>query len=168
MKRLALSILTIFFLYAAYLQLNDPHPTIWISIYGFAALFTLSAIFRKESGLMRKCVALYGMFALVAATLLIIRSGQSAVTKLLEVEEGREGSGLLIVALAMLLCYISSSQPVGPSSKSPPQHQHNLGNVLSLMSLLVGTLAIAGALWLPQYYNSIGVPLPQHCGGKGQ
>jgi hypothetical protein len=65
-KHLALGVLTLFFIYAAYLQLNDPHPFVWVSIYGCAALLTLFTLLHTGSSLMRKCMALYGVVALIA------------------------------------------------------------------------------------------------------
>jgi hypothetical protein len=112
---------------------------------------------------------------------LLARGSQRSLIRVFEFEEGREGGGLLIISLAMLLCYTQFSTSVSTSSSSPSsdtttknssqqqkqnQHQRHFGSVLSLISLLIGILAIVGAVWLPQYYNSIGVPLPKHCGGK--
>jgi hypothetical protein len=66
MKQIALGVLTLFFLYAAYLQFNDPYPVLWVSIYGFAALFTLLTSFQKTNEIMKRCVMLYGVVAFVA------------------------------------------------------------------------------------------------------
>jgi hypothetical protein len=88
-----------------------------------------------------------------------------------ELEEGREGGGLLIVALSMFICYSTalSSASSSSSSELSSKKETSAGNMRTLfylLSLIVGALAIVGAVWLPQYYNSIGVPLPRHCGGK--
>jgi hypothetical protein len=65
MKQIALGVLTMFFLYAAYLQFNDPYPVIWVSIYGLAALFTLLTSIQKTHEFVKKCIMLYGVVAFV-------------------------------------------------------------------------------------------------------
>ena len=46
------AIVALLFLLFAYVQLNDPDPLIWFSIYLVVAIFSIASIFRKIPGLL--------------------------------------------------------------------------------------------------------------------
>jgi hypothetical protein len=79
-----------------------------------------------------------------------------------EHEEGRESGGLFIIALGMLLAYTTET---GRSKHSAADRVLNL---LAVLGLMIGLCAIGAAYSLPGYYNRIGVPIPEHCGGLKQ
>jgi hypothetical protein len=85
------------------------------------------------------------------------------ISRMFEYEEGREGGGLFIIALGMLLAY---------STEAGRGRKHNafdrIINLVAILGLMIGVCAIGAAYTLPGYYNRIGVPLPEHCGGLKQ
>lgn len=86
-----------------------------------------------------------------------------SLSRMFEFEEGREGGGLFIIALGMLLAY---STHTGRSHKNSPFDR--IINLVAILGLMIGVCAIGAAYTLPGYYNRIGVPLPEHCGGLKQ
>lgn len=106
-----------FFALAAYVQINDPDAEMWIVIYVIPAalIFLLSinpditghVIWRTLSGL-HCAICVIG-----AAYLLVPLLVSSNIRSILHEEEGRELSGLVIIALWMFLCKDSGRASVG-------------------------------------------------------
>jgi hypothetical protein len=105
--RAALALATAYFLFAAFVQLNDPDSAIWIVLYVAAATSTLLACFRRGHWLLPLAV---GATALVwGATLApaLARSTPAAIFGHIgmvdiHAEEAREALGLFIVAAIQL------------------------------------------------------------------
>lgn len=95
------------FLLSLVVQFNDPDPARWVAVYGLAAMACGLETVRRGSWMVP---ALVGIAALAGAAILAPRvAGQVRIAELLqsyemksvEVEEGREVGGLLIVAAWM-------------------------------------------------------------------
>ena len=94
-------VMTALFLWAAYVQLNDPDSGTWIALYAVAALGSL--LFAL--GRLRSWVALLLAIALVVGAFLYwpesfegVRFGEMGMANM-NIERGRESLGLAITAL---------------------------------------------------------------------
>ncbi|HSR60035.1 MAG TPA: transmembrane 220 family protein [Robiginitalea sp.] len=94
-------LMTALFLWAAYVQLNDPDPGIWIPIYGVAAVGSLLFAFGK----LKSWVALLLAIAFVVGAFLYwpesfegVSLGESGMANI-NIERGRESLGMAITAL---------------------------------------------------------------------
>ncbi|XP_073524554.1 transmembrane protein 220-like [Phyllobates terribilis] len=111
--RLCNGCMAAFFTLAAYVQINDPDAEIWIVIYVIpAALVFLLSINPDITGhiIWRTLSALHGAGCMIGASYLLL-SGN--IRNILHEEEGRELSGLVIIAGWMLLCKNSARAAVG-------------------------------------------------------
>ncbi|XP_077110756.1 transmembrane protein 220 isoform X2 [Ranitomeya variabilis] len=111
--RLCNLIMASFLTLAAYVQVNDPDAEIWIVIYVIpAALIFLLSINPDITGhiIWRTLSALHGAVCLIGASYLLL-SGD--IRNILHQEEGRELSGLVIIAVWILLCKDSARATVG-------------------------------------------------------
>lgn len=111
MSRMAFALLSVLFVWAAWLQLNDPDPILWMTTYMIAALFAAAAAACRPLP-----AAASALFALVTAAwalwlaTIVFGGGETqqmfpgeAGTGLafVDSEEGREMGGLAIVAAVM-------------------------------------------------------------------
>ncbi|XP_075207580.1 transmembrane protein 220 [Anomaloglossus baeobatrachus] len=111
--RLCNATMAAFFTLAAYVQINDPDAEIWIVIYVIpAALLFLLSLNPDITGhpIWRTLAGLHGALCVIGASYLLL-SGN--IRNILHQEEGRELSGLLIIALWMILCKDSGRAAVG-------------------------------------------------------
>ncbi|XP_073435829.1 transmembrane protein 220 [Dendrobates tinctorius] len=111
--RLCNVLMAAFLTMAAYVQINDPDAEIWIVIYVIpAALIFLLSINPDIAGhvIWRTMSALHGAVCVIGASYLLL-SGN--IRNILHQEEGRELSGLVIIAVWMLLCKDSARAAVG-------------------------------------------------------
>ena len=100
-------IMALLFVLAASVQLNDPDPLVWISLYLLAAMFCVAHAFQKLPSYWAAAFALVA--SLWALTLVPTFWGQVSLTdvfgyvgmKTEEVEVAREFGGLMIVAVWM-------------------------------------------------------------------
>ncbi|MEH6681530.1 MAG: transmembrane 220 family protein [Sediminicola sp.] len=96
-------VFSILFLWAAYVQYNDPDAYLWYFIYGSAACASLLFFFERLPRIVG--LVLFGMY--VIAAVLDWPSRFEGVTigdgDIKNVEEGREALGLLICGVIMLL-----------------------------------------------------------------
>ena len=105
--------MALLFAFAAALQLNDPDPVRWIAVYTAACAVSLVMVFRRR---VMPGIAL-AVFAIAIAWATLIAFGGPGATeyehmfdawemKSPSVEEAREASGLLIVAVWMAVLLI--------------------------------------------------------------
>jgi hypothetical protein len=114
--RIMMWLMLLLFLFAVVVQYNDPDPVSWMAIYGAAAVACILWLRRRMP---RWLPAVTGIVALIWAVIWS-RSvlGQVAFRDLfreagmatLEIEEGRELLGLLLVAIWMLVLFIASAK----------------------------------------------------------
>jgi hypothetical protein len=113
--RILTALMTVYFLFAAVMQYNDPDPVRWMAIYGAAALACWLALVRR---LWRWYPAGVALAAVVwAATLAPGVIGHVAPRELFSetamlapaVEEAREMLGLLIVAVWMGVLFATAT-----------------------------------------------------------
>ncbi|XP_074648051.1 transmembrane protein 220-like isoform X2 [Tubulanus polymorphus] len=128
-------LMSIFFVLAAYVQINDPDPYIWIPVYLIPALFTLSITITpkitdnkvwKVAIIIHIAISIAGAMYLLAV---VIEMLSLNLSNPLQHEEGRELSGLVIVIIWLTLCRFS---PLG--SNEPGRGSMNA------LILLTGTL----------------------------
>jgi len=93
-------VMTALFLLGAYVQLNDPDPGTWVSIYGVAALGSLLfALGRLKSwvGLLMAIGFVVGAFMYWPESFEGVRFGEGMAN--MNIERGRESLGLAITSL---------------------------------------------------------------------
>ncbi|KAM3922042.1 transmembrane protein 220 [Leptodactylus fuscus] len=141
-----------FFALAAYVQINDPDAEMWIVIYLIpAALIFLLSINPDITGhtIWKTLSSLHCAICVIGATYLLVSLLVSGnIRHILHEEEGRELSGLGIIALWMLLCKDSGRASVG------------------IFRLLVATsMSVFPFLtWIYIYVNKeMRTSWPQHC-----
>ncbi len=96
-------IFAIFFLWAAYLQLNDPDPIIWFTIYGVASLASVFFLIKKLDHVIAIGLAILffiGVFVYWPSKFEGISIGGGDINN---IEQARESLGLTINGLVMLL-----------------------------------------------------------------
>jgi len=94
---------TILFVWAAYVQHNDPDALMWYGIYGIAALASLLYVFGKLPyyvALLLFIAYLVGVVAFWPSEFEGVSLGTGDINN---IEQGRESLGLLINALVMLI-----------------------------------------------------------------
>lgn len=105
--------MALLFAFAAALQLNDPDPVRWITVYAAACVLSLVMVFKRRV----MPVIVLAVFAIAiawAATIAFGGPGASEYEHMFDawemkspsVEEAREASGLLIVAVWMIVLLI--------------------------------------------------------------
>lgn len=96
-------ILTLLFIWAAYVQYNDPDALLWYAIYGVAAAASLFFYLGKLNVI--AAVILSGIY--FVSTFIMWPEQYEGVTigngDIENIERGRESLGLLIVAIVMLI-----------------------------------------------------------------
>ncbi|EDO47950.1 predicted protein, partial [Nematostella vectensis] len=107
--RVANMLMAVFFALAAYVQINDPDPAIWITVYAIPCLLSsVVAIHFQVQGyflwraltVSHLCACICGALYLSTRVSVHVRNG---MVHPLEHEEGRELSGLLFVIMWMAL-----------------------------------------------------------------
>ena len=96
-------VFTLLFIWAAYVQYNDPDALLWYAIYGVAAAASLFFYLGK----LNVTAAVILSFIYLVSTFVMWPDQYEGVTigngDIENIERGRESLGLLIVALVMLL-----------------------------------------------------------------
>ena len=94
---------TLLFIWAAYVQYNDPDALLWYAIYGVAAVASLLFYLGKLS--YTGAIILGGIY--FAGTFVLWPDKFEGITigngDIVNIERGRESLGLLIVAIVMLV-----------------------------------------------------------------
>jgi hypothetical protein len=109
--RLAAGAMGLVFLAFAGLQLNDPDPALWTTLYVAASFLSALAAAGRPRTI---AVAVLGLGALAWAAPLLLRLGEVSGAEILggfsmkteAIEESREGLGLLIVSLWTAVLWI--------------------------------------------------------------
>jgi len=94
---------TILFLWSAYLQLNDPDPALWITVYLIAALASLLFVFNKLNFLL---AAILVICSITGAILNWPESFEGITFNDMShknIEEGREALGLLLCGFIFII-----------------------------------------------------------------
>jgi uncharacterized membrane protein YidH (DUF202 family) len=139
-----------FFVHAAYLQRNDPDPLLWCPIYLVAALISGIAAFGSAS-LVRILSLLYGCLCLMGVALCIIASPMRQVhwTEWMAVEEAREMSGLLLIAVEMAFIIYTSPRTSRSSRMKHHASSSAFETILSAIVTLIGVSSLVAALLVP-------------------
>jgi hypothetical protein len=115
--------MALLFAFAAAVQYNDPDPLRWIAIYSAACALSLLVFFRRRA-MTALSFAVFVIALVWAATIAFGGPTASEYGHMFDswemkspsVEEAREASGLLIVAVWMMVLFIRGVRPLHISS----------------------------------------------------
>nr|XP_054590639.1 transmembrane protein 220 [Nothobranchius furzeri] len=110
------AVMSLFFTLASYVQINDPDAGLWMVGYGVPAVLCALIGFRPhvtESLPWRRVADLHVMISSAIISMLGWKLYTGPVTHIFHQEEGREFSGLMLMAVWLLLCRHSGRAPVG-------------------------------------------------------
>lgn len=96
-------ILALLFLWAAFLQWNDPDAYMWYVIYGIPAVVSILFIFGRLSQGFAFLISIAYLVGMVFAWPDQFEGFTIGNGDILNIERGREAFGLLIIALVLLL-----------------------------------------------------------------
>lgn len=128
-RRSLLVLFALLFLFAAYVQLNDADPALWVSIYAAAAAISgLAAADRLPASVAALGTAAATLAAVTLAWQLAAASSWQPMhpdrverpVGLLETEKGREMLGLVLVASACALGWWTSTHTRSSKDRDPP------------------------------------------------
>ncbi|XP_056262735.1 transmembrane protein 220 [Pseudoliparis swirei] len=106
----------LFFALATYVQINDPDAGVWMVGYGLPAVLCACVGLKPhvtETLPWRRLADLHVMVSSAVVATLGWRLYREGLTDILQQEEGREFSGLMLTAAWLLLCRHSGRAPVG-------------------------------------------------------
>ncbi|XP_071321169.1 transmembrane protein 220 isoform X4 [Trachinotus anak] len=109
-------LMSLFFALAAYVQINDPDAGLWMVGYGVPAVLCAGIGWKPqvtETLPWRRVADLHVMTSAAAAAALGWALREEPVTHILQQEQGREFSGLMLTLVWLLLCRHSGRAPVG-------------------------------------------------------
>ncbi len=115
--RVISAIMALMFLFGLVVQYNDPDPLPWVAIYGAAALASLAAarghVARWLPGLVALISIVWSAALLpgVAGAVRFTEMFEEFEMKSVQIEQAREGFGLLIIALWMVVLFIVRPRP---------------------------------------------------------
>ncbi|KAM9296927.1 transmembrane protein 220 [Gastrophryne carolinensis] len=143
--------MALFFTLAAYVQINDPDASVWMVIYLLpAGLILLLSIKPHITGhvIWKTLSDLHTALCLIGASYLLGTLLLYGKKNILHEEEGRELSGLVIIALWLLLCRGSGQGIVGGLR----------------LSIAVSISVFPFLIWIYIYINKeMRTSWPQHC-----
>ncbi|XP_021069367.1 transmembrane protein 220 isoform X2 [Mus pahari] len=146
------ALMAAFFALAAVVQVNDPDAELWVVVYVIPAVLTLLVGFNPlvtGNFIWKSVSAIHMLFCVLWAGGLAYHFLLHAKQNILNEEEGRELSGLVIVTAWMALCHSSSKNPGGGRMHLA------IAVVITLFPLL---------LWLYVYMNKeMRSSWPTHC-----
>ena len=149
--------LSLFFVYAAYLQLNDPDPYLWIPAYLAFAWATSQAALRRVSWVVpASCAAASAAWAAGVYGSRTWPQLEGGLLAYLDVEEGREIGGLAVVFFTTAVAALHASRAGGQAVASGPVAVW-LGRLCALVAVVCTALAL-----FPPY-----VAYEKHCGAEG-
>ena len=96
-------VFTLLFIWAAYVQNNDPDATMWYLVYGLAALASILFVKNRLNfiiALILCCLSIAGAFLLWPEKFEGFAIGEGDIEN---IERGREAWGLIIIAMVMLV-----------------------------------------------------------------
>ncbi|XP_068192596.1 transmembrane protein 220 isoform X2 [Antennarius striatus] len=114
--RVCHGLMAVFFALAAYVQINDPDAGLWMVGYGVPAALSVSVGLDPhvtETLPWRRVADLHVMMSSASVAMLGWRLHGGGATDILQQEEGRELSGLVLTVVWFLLCRHSGRAPVG-------------------------------------------------------
>ncbi|XP_047212493.1 transmembrane protein 220 [Girardinichthys multiradiatus] len=114
--RISNVVMSVFFVLASYVQINDPDAGLWMVGYGVPAVLCAFLGFGPhvtETLPWRRVADLHLMISSAAIFILGFKLYTERVTQIFQQEEGREFSGLLLTAVWLILCRHSGRAPVG-------------------------------------------------------
>lgn len=97
------SVLTVLFLWALYVQHNDPDPYLWYALYGTAALASLGFVFNKLPFKAAWVLALAYAIGALYNWPSVFEGVEIGRGDIKNIEEGRESLGLLFCAVVFLI-----------------------------------------------------------------
>ncbi len=110
-------ILTILFALFAFFQLNDPDAATWFILYGYVAVMSGMAIFKKHSlPFLIPGIAIFALYFMYNIPSIIewIGSGDSLMDRMSVdknyIEESREGLGLLLALLVLVFHLVTRNR----------------------------------------------------------
>ncbi|XP_041854395.1 transmembrane protein 220 [Melanotaenia boesemani] len=109
-------LMSLFFVLASYVQINDPDAGLWIVGYGVPAVLCAFIGLKPhvtETLPWRRIADLHVMISTAVISMLGWKLYTERVTDIFQQEEGREFSGLMLTAVWLLLCRHSGRAPVG-------------------------------------------------------
>ncbi|XP_038183374.1 transmembrane protein 220 [Arvicola amphibius] len=109
-------LMSAFFALAAVVQVNDPDAEFWVVVYMIPALLTLLVGFNPlvtGNFIWKSVSVIHMLFCVLWASSLAYHFLRHAQQSILNEEEGRELSGLVIITAWMALCHSSAKNPVG-------------------------------------------------------
>ncbi|KAM6913544.1 transmembrane protein 220 [Lycodopsis pacificus] len=109
-------LMSLFFALATYVQINDPDAGVWMVGYGVPAVLCACVGFTPhvtETLPCRRVADLHVLISSAVVAMLGWRLFRERITEILQQEEGREFSGLMLTAVWLLLCRHSGRAPVG-------------------------------------------------------
>lgn len=110
--RLSNGFMALFFALAAYVQMNDPDPVIWMMIYGVPCVLCTALVMKSslQDQFIWKLTAVTHLsactFAVLYSLSVLLRTEITSKNPL-NYEEGREIGGLLIVVSWIVLCLVT-------------------------------------------------------------
>ncbi|CAH6786171.1 transmembrane protein 220 [Phodopus roborovskii] len=110
------ALMAAFFSLAAVVQVNDPDAELWVVMYMIPAVLTLLVGFNPlvtGNFIWKSVSAIHMLFCTLWAGGLAYHFLLHAQQSILNEEEGRELSGLVIITAWMALCHSSAKNPVG-------------------------------------------------------
>lgn len=152
------SVAALYFAVAAYVQLNDPDPVVWVPLYAVPSLLCVAVVVRPDTtmSVSWNTLSLVHMAVCAVGALYIGLIGfRKGSLSPLKAEEGREFAGLLLVVLWLLVCTVRSrvSLPAG-----------SLPTINLLVALLAFLPATAWLYW--HFREQYHWQLPEHCKGS--
>lgn len=90
-------------LVSAFLQYNDPDPTMWMIIYGISALLCFAFAYNKVSALILLFVGIVTIAAGIYVFPEEFQGFEIGGGKIKNIEEGRESVGLFILGITFLI-----------------------------------------------------------------
>ncbi|XP_044037803.1 transmembrane protein 220 isoform X2 [Siniperca chuatsi] len=143
--------MSFFFALATYVQINDPDAGSWMVGYGVPAVLCAVIGWKPhvtETLPWRRVADLHVMISSAVVAMLAWRLYKERITEILQQEEGREFSGLMLTAVWLLLCRHSGRAPVG----------------LLRVSTAVAITVFPFVAWLYYYINKeLRSGWPSHC-----
>ncbi|XP_062509870.1 transmembrane protein 220-like [Corticium candelabrum] len=152
------SVAALYFAIAAYVQMNDPDPILWIPLYAVPSLLCFSVVVTPT------CTASFMWSSLSLGHVIVCSTGALYIGSIgflkgtlnpLKAEEGREFTGLLIVVLWLSLCTAKSKANLPAFT-------------VSAVNFFVAVLAILPVCtWLYWHFREqYNWELPEHCKGS--
>lgn len=108
--------MSMFFVLATYVQVNDPDAAIWMVAYGVPAILCFSIGIKAdvtETLLWRRVSDLHVLLSSAVVAMLGWIMYKERITDIFQQEEGREFSGLMLTVVWLLLCRHSGRSDVG-------------------------------------------------------